>query len=97
MLQGDVNLEGAAFKALRVAIEDFKPRNRKPPTDTTQACFDDEAAFDFQVQRRGDLFFITATTISERCDPLGVYVDGGIRYIISKNGRILRKLYDGQR
>ncbi len=97
MRPGDVTLDGAAFKALRVAVEDFKPRDRKSPPDTMQACFDDEATYQFQVQRRGDVFFIRVMTISERCDPVGVYVDGGVEYIIHVDGRILRKRYEGQR
>lgn len=97
LLKGDVNLDGATFKALRVAIEDLKPRNRKPPADEMAACFDDEATYDFQIQKRGNLFFVSIVMIPERCDPTGIYVDGGVRYVISAEGQILLKRYDGQR
>ncbi|MGZ3387923.1 MAG: hypothetical protein ACXVB5_23890 [Isosphaeraceae bacterium] len=97
MLQGDINLDGAAFKAIRVAMEDLKPRNRTPPTDKVEACLDDESAYDVQVQKRGDLYFVNIVTIPERCDPTGVYTDGGVRYVIDTGGHILLKRYDGQR
>jgi hypothetical protein len=97
MQQGDVNLDGNAFKAIRVAMEDLKPRNRTPPTDKMEACFDDESAYNIQVQKRGNLHFISIMMIPERCDPTGVYFDGGVRYVIDTSGNILLKRYDGQR
>ncbi len=97
MLRGDVTLDGPTFKAVRVAMDDLKPRTRKPPADKVEACLDDESAYDFQVQRRGNLFFVTILTIPERCDPNGVYLDGGVRYIIDAGGHILLKRYEGQR
>ncbi len=97
MLKGDVSIDGSAFKAIRVAMEDLKPRNRTPPADKIEACLDDESAYDFQVQKRGNLYFVSIVTIPERCDPTGVYMDGGVRYVISADGHILLKRYDGQR
>jgi hypothetical protein len=97
MLRGDVSLDGAAFKAIRVAMEDLKPRNRTPPGDKVEACFDDESAYDIQVQKRSNLYFVSIVMIPERCDPTGVYVDGGVRYVIDPGGHILLKRYDGQR
>lgn len=52
MRQGDVSLDGSAFKAIRVAMEDLKPRNRPLPTDKMEACFDDESAYDLQEARQ---------------------------------------------
>jgi hypothetical protein len=97
MLRGDFTLDGPAFKAVRVAMDDLKPRGRKPPADKVEACLDDESAYDFQVQRRGHLYFVTIQSIPERCDPNGAYLDGGVRYIIDTSGHILLKRYDGQR
>lgn len=97
MLEGDIHLEGAAFKAVRVAMEDLKPRTRSPPAHPVEACLDDESAYDIQVQKRGNLYFISIVMIPERCDPTGVYFDAGVRYIIDTVGHILLKRYDGQR
>ena len=93
---GDVRLEGAGYHALRVAIEDLLPPGRKPPPDKLARCLDDEASYHYQVQRRGELYFIRIVLLPERCDPKGVYVDGGVRYVVSADGRILRNRYDGQ-
>jgi hypothetical protein len=96
-LPGDVQLDGAAFKAVRAAMEDLKPRNRALPADKVEACFDDESAYDIQIQKRGSHYFISIMLIPERCDPTGVYFDGGVRYVIDAAGHILLKRYDGQR
>lgn len=93
---GDVRLDGTGYRALRVAIEDLLPPGRPPPPDKLARCLGDEANYHYQVQRRGDLYFIRIVLLPERCDPTGVYVDGGIRYVVSADGRILRKRYDGQ-
>lgn len=93
---GDVRLDGAGYHALRVAIEDLLPPGRKPPPGDLARCLDDEASYHYQVQRRGELYFIRIVLLPERCDPRGVYVDGGVRYVVSADGRILRKRYDGQ-
>jgi hypothetical protein len=97
MLQGDVSLDGAAFKAIRAAMEDLKPRNRTQPSDKMEACFDDESAYDIQAQKRGNHYFVSIVMIPERCEPTGVYFDGGVRYIIDATGNILLKQYSGQR
>jgi hypothetical protein len=79
MLQGDVRLDGAAFKAIRAVMEDLKPRNRTQPLDKMEACFDDESAYDIQVQKRGSHYFVSIMMIPERCDPAGVYKYPGQR------------------
>lgn len=87
----DLIVDGASLQALRVATGDFFPPSSKP-----QACADTLAAHKFKVSRRGDIIFVQISQDPEACGWRGFRLDGAVRYAISLDGRILRRVLDGE-
>jgi hypothetical protein len=87
----DLVVDGAMLQALRIAADDFLPPTTKP-----RACSDTQAAHDFEVRRDGDIIFVRISEVPERCGEKYQGLDGAVWYAISKDGRILRRIFDGE-
>jgi hypothetical protein len=48
------------------------------------------------VSREGDIIFVRISENPERCGGKYHGLDGAVRYAISKDGRILRRVFDGE-
>jgi hypothetical protein len=84
-------IDGVTLQALRIAADDFLP-----PSDQSRQCSDTQAAHDYEVIRDGDIIFIRIAENPERCGRKHPALDGAARYAISTDGRILRRVLDGE-
>jgi hypothetical protein len=83
-------LDGVTLRALAIAANDFLP-----PGNKNRPCEYRQEAQHYRVLRQGDIIFIYILPDYEYCgDPRPL--DGGARYAISTDGRILRRLFDGE-
>ncbi len=83
-------LDGVTLRALAIAANDFLP-----PGGRNRPCEYRQESQRYRVLRQGDIIFIYILPDYEYCGaprPL----DGGVRYAISTDGRILRRLFDGE-
>ncbi|WP_224364879.1 hypothetical protein [Hyalangium versicolor] len=87
----DVLMDGATLRALQVAAEDFFP-----PSDKPLPCAQTQAAHDFEVVHEGDIIFVRISENPRHCGEKYYGLDGAVRYAISKEGRILRRVFDGE-
>jgi hypothetical protein len=84
-------LEGAVLQALTVAANDFLP-----PEGENSPCARRRSAHRFRIISREDVIFIRIDEDPTACGqtrPGGL--DSGARYAISRDGRILRRVFDG--
>lgn len=84
-------LDGVTLRALSIAANDFIPPGYKG-----RSCWDRQEAHFYRVIRLGDIVFIDISTNPAACEQGAMPLDGGVRYAISKDGRILRRLFDGE-
>lgn len=83
-------LDGVTLRALAIAANDFLP-----PGGRNRPCEYRQEAQRYRVMRQGDIIFIYILPDYEYCGgPMPL--DGGVRYAISTDGRILRRLFDGE-
>jgi hypothetical protein len=82
-------LDGLSLRAISIAANDFSP-----PGGGARECADKQESQRYRVIRREDIFFIQISLDSAACG-YGV-LDGGARYAIHADGRILRRLFDGE-
>jgi hypothetical protein len=87
----DQIVDGPTLQALRIAADDFLPPSTKP-----RPCSETQAAHDYEVSREGDIIFVRISENPERCGGKYHSLDGAVRYAISKDGRILRRVLDGE-
>jgi hypothetical protein len=85
------NMDGASLQALMVAVNDFLPR-----TSPYEPCWSKPSAHRFLITRRGDIIFIDIYADIFACDWKLLGMDYGARYAISLDGRILRRLAEGE-
>jgi hypothetical protein len=84
-------LDGVTLRAIRIAADDFLP------VDTQEgACWERRAAHRFRVIRREDLIFVRIDVDLAACDPKALPLDSGVEYAIRADGRILRRVFDGE-
>lgn len=83
-------LEGVTLQALLVAVQDFLP-----PTSKESPCWSRPDAYVYQVLRQGDVVFIEIHADPAACQGQFLMLDSGIRYAVSVDGRILRRLQTG--
>lgn len=83
-------LDGVTLRALAIAANDFLP-----PTDKRLPCEYRQEAHHYRIIRQGNIIFIYILPDDEYCGLLPA-MDGGARYAISTDGRILRRVIDGQ-
>ncbi|WP_224360690.1 hypothetical protein [Hyalangium versicolor] len=84
-------LDGVVLRALMVAASDLIPF-----TDETKPCSETLEALGFQVVRQGDLIFVSVHADLARCGHPFLSLDSGVKYAINKEGRILRRVRDGE-
>ncbi len=74
-----------------VAANDFLP-----PAGRKQACWDKQEAHRYRIIRQGDIIFVRIDDDLEFCGLQYVSLHTGATYAISTDGRILRRMFDGQ-
>lgn len=84
-------LEGATVQALMIATSDFLP-----PVSRDTPCWSRRDAYVYQVLRQEDVIFIEIHPHPAACEGQFLMLDSGIRYAISADGRILRRLQAGE-
>jgi hypothetical protein len=80
-------LDGVMLRALMIAANDYIP-----PGTQEQDCLYRQEAQLYRVIRQGDIIFVSVSFNSAFCKPRAYPLDGGARYAISTDGRILRRL-----
>ncbi|MFL5355033.1 hypothetical protein [Archangium sp.] len=84
-------LDGATLRALTIAANDFIP-----PNGRKRQCWERQEAHSYRVIRQGDIIFVEIGPDPRACEQGAIPLDGGVKYAISKDGRILRRLFDGE-
>jgi hypothetical protein len=84
-------IDGPVLQALRIAADDFLPPGRQP-----RGCEDTQAAYDYEVIREQDIIFVQIAENPRYCGGRFYALDGAVRYAISTDGRILRRVADGE-
>jgi hypothetical protein len=88
---GIYELDGATLQAIRIAAEDVLP------VDTDEGpCWKRRAAHRYRVIRRDDIIFVRMDVDLAACDPKVLPLDSGVEYAIRADGRILRRIFDGE-
>jgi hypothetical protein len=80
-------LDGVTLRAIMIAANDYLP-----PGTREYDCQDRQEAQLYRVIRQGDIIFVSVSFNSSFCKPKTYTLDGGARYAISIDGRILRRL-----
>lgn len=84
-------IDGPTLRALQVAASDFFPAWGPP-----RACIDTPEAHSYYAVRRGELIYVAILQNPGYCGRAHSSLDSGVRYAISVDGRILRRLLDGE-
>ncbi|PTL76571.1 hypothetical protein [Vitiosangium sp. GDMCC 1.1324] len=84
-------LEGVTLRAITVAANDFIP-----PDSKERPCWDRQEAYRYRVIRQGDIIFVRIFTDPTHCRRGFLMLDAGAQYAISTDGRILRRVFDGE-
>jgi hypothetical protein len=83
--------DGELLQAVLIATNDFLPRRTR-----NTPCGDRLETQRYHVIREGTVIFVYIYEDESRCDGGYVSLDSGARYAISAEGRILRRIFDGQ-
>jgi hypothetical protein len=84
-------LDGPTLRAIQIAANDFlPPRDKNPPCEYRQE------AHHYRVIRQGDIVFVYIYENPTYCGFSSPALDSGAKYAISTDGRILRRIIDGQ-
>jgi hypothetical protein len=84
-------LEGVVLKAVMIAANDFLP-----PSAKERPCWDTQEAHRYRVIRQGNVIFVRIDEDPGFCGGGYVPLDSGAKYAISTDGRILRRVVDGE-
>jgi hypothetical protein len=84
-------LDGATLRAVTIAANDFIP-----PNGRARQCWERQEAHSYRVIRQGDIIFVQIDADPRACAKSVIPLDGGAKYAISTDGRILRRLFDGE-
>lgn len=84
-------LDGVVLRAVMIAANDFLP-----PGTRKQPCWNRQEAHRYRIIRQGDIVFVRIDDDLESCGLQYVSLDTGATYAISTDGRILRRMFDGQ-
>jgi hypothetical protein len=84
-------LDGVVLAAIATAANDFAPKDRK-----NIPCWDRQEAYNYQFIRQGDIIFVRIDHNTDYCEHNLLIFDGGAQYAISLDGRILRRVFDGE-
>ncbi|MCP3102513.1 hypothetical protein LZ198_26930 [Myxococcus sp. K15C18031901] len=84
-------MDGETLRALSVAADDFLP-----PDARGRSCWNRQESYRYRVLREGDVSFVGIAADPAACGAEPRMLDGGARYAIGRDGRILRRLFDGE-
>jgi hypothetical protein len=84
-------LDGVTLQALVIAANDFLP-----PESRERSCWNRQESYRYRVIQQAGIIFVEIGADPESCKPGPGMLDGGARYAISTDGRILRRLFDGE-
>lgn len=84
-------IDGPVLRALQTAAADFFPATGGP-----RACTDTQEAHKFYAARRGPIIYVAIVQDPVYCGRTYRSLDSGARYAIGVDGRILRRLLDGE-
>jgi hypothetical protein len=84
-------LEGVTLRALAIAANDFLP-----PDSKDRSCWSRQEAHLYRVIRQGNIIFVSIEADPTACERKFLMLDDGVRYAISTDGRILRRLFTGE-
>ncbi|MBN1204589.1 MAG: hypothetical protein JXB05_06660 [Myxococcaceae bacterium] len=84
-------LEGVVLQAVMIAANDFLP-----PSAKERPCWDRQEAHRYRVIRQGNVIFIRIDEDPASCGGGYVPLDSGAKYAVSTDGRILRRVVDGE-
>jgi hypothetical protein len=88
---GSYDVDGATLQALWTALNDFLSADSRDPS-----CWNRPDAWRYRVIRQGDTFFIRIQADPAFCAGKLMMLDSGAKYAVSRDGRILRRLFTGQ-
>jgi hypothetical protein len=83
--------EGVLLQALATAANDFLP-----PDARGMSCWSRQESYRYRVIKQGGIIFVDISADPDACRPAPRMLDGGVKYAISRDGRILRRLFDGE-
>lgn len=84
-------LDGLTLRAIQIAANDFLP-----PGDKNPPCEYRQEAHHYRVIRQGDIVFVYIYEDPAYCGFSSPALDSGAKYASSAEGRILRRVIDGQ-
>jgi hypothetical protein len=84
-------LDGVVLQAVMIAANDFLP-----PSTQERPCWDRPEAHQYRVIRQADVIFVRIDENPAFCSPGTLSLDSGAKYAISTDGRILRRVVDGE-
>ncbi|MFL5347957.1 MAG: hypothetical protein ACJ8AT_24460 [Hyalangium sp.] len=84
-------LDGMMLRAIMIAANDFLP-----PGGREMDCPNRQEAQLYRVIRQGDIVFVYIHEDEAYCRSSQLALDSGVKYAISADGRILRRVLDGQ-
>jgi hypothetical protein len=84
-------LDGVMLRSMMIAAKDFSP-----PGGQSQPCWRRQEANSYRVIRQGDIIFVYVREDPRYCGRPYPSFDSGAKYAISSDGRILRRILDGQ-
>jgi hypothetical protein len=84
-------IDGPTLRALQIATNDFFPAFAP-----LRACIDTPEAHRYHAVRRGEIIYVAILQNPGYCGRDYSSLDSGVRYAISVDGRILRRLLDGE-
>lgn len=84
-------LDGLTLRAIQIAANDFLP-----PGDKNPPCKDQQEAHHYRVIRQANIVFVYIYENPAHCGFSSPALDSGAKYAISTDGRILRRIIDGQ-
>jgi hypothetical protein len=84
-------LDGVMLRAVTIAANDYIPRGFK-----SRSCWDRQEAQSYRVIRQGEIIFVSIEANVSACKLDALLLDNGMRYAISADGRILRRLATGE-
>lgn len=85
------DVEGVVLQAVMIAANDFLPPNAKE-----RPCEDRQESHRYRVIRQGNVIFVRIDEDPAFCGGGYVPLDSGAKYAISTDGRILRRVVDGE-
>jgi hypothetical protein len=85
------DLDGVTLQAITIAATDFIPSSAKD-----QQCELRQESHRYRVIRQGNIIFVSIYANPAACGGKLLMLDWGAKYAISTDGRILRRLFDGE-